>query len=1036
MMEVPFANLKMAYIHKVQDGETYGLPPKGDKRLDKFYFFTNYVQAGTHAYEHQLISFEGIKRLVQQANDEFDAIEPSLAKEHRQALREDIDEATKECLRDIHEKDPLFRLERHHAEGGQKGENEDDKADGKTDTNKDGVESRENPDGQREDAVSPAPSEAPSALAGDKACGISRALRRGGTLALHETALSLPPLVLGHAALVKEISKAVETLSTLKTDWHLRQSCLEKLARVVLGWTEREPAAEDLARFDRDLAGPLVVQIRDDRSAIVRQASMLCIVLGASHYASYLSPHLLPGMIEPLLKQCTVTVAVVAESATQALYGLCGCGCRKVLEALMKQYKHVHPVARRRVMEVFYDEGMPPGRILSRCGQGLQHLSGEAIRAALHDNSPPVRQAARLALCRLCCLGCSPGLTQALWQTMDAAQRKTAENLLAAGPSVLFAEDPDEECQNFNRSITEVSRSPRPRRCGGSPQTNSPVFSASPRHGPHKATSGRAHSDTSSLKSATRRSPPQSSRRMLSTRTSGTPERIVPASPSRTASASRSPALRPSLPRSPVSTTVSPEDIIASHLTSLEADPGDSLVLASLADFLKGRKCSAEDVLPVFNRFLGVLEVAVARNPAGGQPVIKFLTEILSGHEDAQSALLGILSHRQTPPDAELLRSFPPTMVSEVIENARHSPGRTAVVRESPMDILLEPHTPDEDLEQMILEAAWLVRRRGTDPVIWHSRFARLLMFALDKMNPKVVASKGSPKDTGTAKTAFGLLCAMLEVSPHLFQTYLEVVIARLAHFTARLSAEGVLDTNTQDEVRAAMARLCEIPEDPKRSLEALIGWLGDPDQAPAGSREALPLIVAELLVGTAEKVDKSVLLTYADSISPALTTIVSSELGPEVGRGDRRVMCLLFYDPGMPSHSSDSSHHGESMEELMIPSWITAISDSLDRLVLVLLRDDRKLIGRLKTYDQFGNIVLQKTLERHIVDGLYADIDLGVMIIRGENILLFGEVESLDMEPALQRAPLGQVLAREEMNAELEAIKGRMDLAFLDDGL
>ncbi|KAF4680133.1 hypothetical protein FOZ62_028550, partial [Perkinsus olseni] len=378
---------------------------------------------------------------------------------------------------------------------------------------------------------------------------------------------------------------------------------------------------------------------------------------------------------------------------------------------------------------------------------------------------------------------------------------------------------------------------------------------------------------------------------LLSTRTSHTPERIVPPSPSRTASASRSPALRPSLPRSPVSTTVSPEDIIASHLTSLEADPGDSLVLASLADFLEGRKCSAEDVLPVFTRVLTVLEVAVARNPAGGQPVIKFLTEILSGHENAQSALLGLLSRRQTPPDAELLRSFPSAMVSEVIENARHSPGRPAVVRESPIDILLEPHTPDEDLEQMILEAARLVRRRGTDPAIWQSRFARLLMFALEKMNPKVVASKGSPKDTGTAKTAFGLLSAMLEVSPHLFETYLEVVIARLARFTARLSAEGVLDTTTEDEVRAAMARLCGIPGDPKRSLEALIGWLGDPDQAPAGSRQAISLTVAELLVGTAERVEKGVLLTYADSVSPALNTIVSSEEGPELRR---RASCLL----------------------------------------------------------------------------------------------------------------------------------------------
>ncbi|EER20413.1 small nuclear ribonucleoprotein U6, putative [Perkinsus marinus ATCC 50983] len=135
-----------------------------------------------------------------------------------------------------------------------------------------------------------------------------------------------------------------------------------------------------------------------------------------------------------------------------------------------------------------------------------------------------------------------------------------------------------------------------------------------------------------------------------------------------------------------------------------------------------------------------------------------------------------------------------------------------------------------------------------------------------------------------------------------------------------------------------------------------------------------------------------------------------------------------------MPSRSSDSSSHADSMEDMMIPSWITAISDSLDRLVLVLLRDDRKLIGWLKTYDQFGNIVLQNTLERHVADGLYADIDLGIMIIRGENIVLFGEVDSLDMEPALQQAPLGQVLAREEMNAEREAMKDKVDLAFLDD--
>ena len=87
-----------------------------------------------------------------------------------------------------------------------------------------------------------------------------------------------------------------------------------------------------------------------------------------------------------------------------------------------------------------------------------------------------------------------------------------------------------------------------------------------------------------------------------------------------------------------------------------------------------------------------------------------------------------------------------------------------------------------------------------------------------------------------------------------------------------------------------------------------------------------------------------------------------------------------------------------------------------IEKLVLV-LRDGRKLIGVLRSWDQFGmsmtspyllhcvnrestktnsypaNIVLQDTIERLYAENLYADIPRGVFLVRGENVLLLGEI-------------------------------------------
>ncbi|MCJ1372875.1 SM-like, degradation of cytoplasmic mRNAs and positively regulates transcription initiation [Loxospora ochrophaea] len=67
---------------------------------------------------------------------------------------------------------------------------------------------------------------------------------------------------------------------------------------------------------------------------------------------------------------------------------------------------------------------------------------------------------------------------------------------------------------------------------------------------------------------------------------------------------------------------------------------------------------------------------------------------------------------------------------------------------------------------------------------------------------------------------------------------------------------------------------------------------------------------------------------------------------------------------------------------------------DLTDKKLMVVLRDGRKLIGVLRSWDQFANLVLQDSIERLFVKDLYADIPRGIFIVRGENVLLLGEID------------------------------------------
>ncbi|KAE8655380.1 hypothetical protein F3Y22_tig00117032pilonHSYRG00254 [Hibiscus syriacus] len=89
-----------------------------------------------------------------------------------------------------------------------------------------------------------------------------------------------------------------------------------------------------------------------------------------------------------------------------------------------------------------------------------------------------------------------------------------------------------------------------------------------------------------------------------------------------------------------------------------------------------------------------------------------------------------------------------------------------------------------------------------------------------------------------------------------------------------------------------------------------------------------------------------------------------------------------------------------------------TSLASYLDRKLLVLLRDGRKLMGILRSFDQFANAVLEGACERVIVGDLYCDIPLGLYVIRGENVVLIGELdlEREELPPHMTRVSVAEI--------------------------
>ncbi|CAG8069699.1 unnamed protein product [Penicillium salamii] len=106
---------------------------------------------------------------------------------------------------------------------------------------------------------------------------------------------------------------------------------------------------------------------------------------------------------------------------------------------------------------------------------------------------------------------------------------------------------------------------------------------------------------------------------------------------------------------------------------------------------------------------------------------------------------------------------------------------------------------------------------------------------------------------------------------------------------------------------------------------------------------------------------------------------------------------------------------------------------DLTDKKLVLILRDGRKLIGVLRSWDQFANLVFQETVERIYAGQLYADVPRGIFIVRGENVLLLGEVDldrEDDIPPTLTKAPFEEVfeLKKKEEDKRKKGDKKRYD--------
>lgn len=120
------------------------------------------------------------------------------------------------------------------------------------------------------------------------------------------------------------------------------------------------------------------------------------------------------------------------------------------------------------------------------------------------------------------------------------------------------------------------------------------------------------------------------------------------------------------------------------------------------------------------------------------------------------------------------------------------------------------------------------------------------------------------------------------------------------------------------------------------------------------------------------------------------------------------------------------------------VPSYLpgsSSLVEELDQRIMIVLRDGRHLVGNLRTFDQYSNLVLDNASERrfHSDDDevseskskitYFTDVSLGMYIVRGDSIVLLGQVGSEEEESsennAQQNNPMIAVVSMKRLENE-----------------
>eukprot|EP00049_Salpingoeca_infusionum_P004991 m.86855 g.86855 ORF g.86855 m.86855 type:complete len:126 (+) comp12817_c0_seq3:167-544(+) len=103
----------------------------------------------------------------------------------------------------------------------------------------------------------------------------------------------------------------------------------------------------------------------------------------------------------------------------------------------------------------------------------------------------------------------------------------------------------------------------------------------------------------------------------------------------------------------------------------------------------------------------------------------------------------------------------------------------------------------------------------------------------------------------------------------------------------------------------------------------------------------------------------------------------------------------------------------------------VANLLDELDKRVICTLRDGITFVGVLRTVDEFGNIVLHNAVERITIDRQYGEQDRGIVLVRGDNISMLGELgDETQMRATLQEVDFPDMVLLRDVEREKQRAK------------